>query len=338
MGSPGKDPQWREAERFAERHARTVLARLDVRVTNAPEGAPLDLLGVGFAARVEHQRHPVQRAAVEQLHDAAGTRTAVFYSRSGFDKTAVLWADDHRVALFGYADEGYAAPFNERARELVRRGQSESDHEVRVAVELVARYSVETRREARRRESEVVAEAIRAEDRSRREDERRRVERLRDEAVLARTLALLLLVRVDPSSLQATVARLAGSTAPAAVADAAPRLTSAELPVAVGLVRALVDEALAAFALLTPTAARGGTTDRVARRTAGRALDALDAALGVGTTGHVAPEAVVGHLHEAERCWRSLVAALVSAHAAAGPTLPTQRVAPGAAVLVPWAT
>ena len=47
-----------------------------------------------------------------------------------------------------------------------------------------------------------------------------------------------------------------------------------------------------------------------------RQLRALDAADGLGVAGHVAPEDVARHLHEAERCWRAVVAELVKAQGA----------------------
>ena len=101
MSAAGKDPHHREAERFAERHVRMVLARTDVRVSppDGPNG--VDLVGPDFVARVAHEHRPVERTDVEHLHDVAGTRATAFYSRSGYTKTAQLWADEHRVSLFG---------------------------------------------------------------------------------------------------------------------------------------------------------------------------------------------------------------------------------------------
>ncbi len=311
MSAAGKDPRRREAERFAERHARTVLARTGVRVA-LPDGPPgVDLEGPDLVARVDHEHRPVERDAVEQLHDAAGTRAAAFYSRSGYTKTAVLWADEHRVSLFGYTDDGYAAPFNQTARELVLRGQNESEHRVRSAAERVARHATEARLEAERFEREAHAAVLRAEEEEREAAERQRVERERDETVLGRTMALLLEMHLDPHTLPATVQRLAGSTVLTTLADGAHRLTAAERPAALALVRAMFDDAAAVLEVLTPAEGRDAPGYRATRSTIRRGLDSVDAAAGHRRTGHIAPDDVADHLRAAERRWRMVVDELV---------------------------
>ncbi|MEZ0448915.1 hypothetical protein [Cellulomonas sp. ICMP 17802] len=307
MSAAGKDPQWRDAERFAERHARTVLARTDVRVTPSGTATELDLLGSDFAGRVEHRRSPVERDDLEDLRSAAGASVAVFYSRSGYTKTAVLWAEEHRIALFGYTGTGYAAPMNQCAVELVRRGETESEQHVRAATELVARRATAARQEAERREREAHAQELRAENEAREVAERRRVERLRSETLLGRTVVLLLAIQLDPDALRSTVERLAQSTLVHAVADAAPRMPMNDRPHAVALVRSLFDDGAAALDVLTPPASRDGTPYRAARQVVERALDALDQAGGAGRVGHVAPETVAVQLRQVERCWRALV-------------------------------
>jgi hypothetical protein len=313
VGATAKDPQWRDAERFAERHARTVLARTDVRVTGPGSAVELDLVGIDFGARVEHRRSPVGRDDLESLRAAAGSSVAAFYSRSGFTKTAVLWADEHRIALFGYTDTGYASPANPWAVELVHRAQTESEHHVRVATELVSRRATVARREAERREREAFAEELRAEDDARRAAERRQVQRVRSETRLSRTVVLLLQIQLAPGTLTATVDRLAQSTMVAAVADSAERLSMGDRPHAVALVRSMFDDAAAALEVLTPPCTRDSTNYRTSAQAIDRGLDALDAANGVGAVGHIAPEVVASQLRTAERCWRALVGELSKA-------------------------
>lgn len=313
MSTTGKDPQWRDAERFAERHARTVLARTDVRVTGPGSAVELDLVGIDFAARVEHRRSPVGRSDLEDLRTAAGSFVAVFYSRSGYTKTAVLWAEEHHIGLFGYTDTGYASPANPFAVELVHRAQTESEHHVRAATEQVSRHANAARQEAERREREALALELRAEDEARRAAERRRVRRERSERVLGRTVALLLQIRIDPGTLAATVDRLSHSTIVAAVTDAADRLSMGDRPHAVALLRSMFDDAAAALEVLTPTTARDTANYRTSRAAIERGLDALDEADGIGAVGHVAPEHAATHLRAAEQSWRALVGELSKA-------------------------
>jgi hypothetical protein len=322
----GKDPQWRDAERFAERHARTVLARTDVRVTPMGTTTELDLIGADFAGRVEHRRSPVGRDDLEDLRSAAGASVAVFYSRSGYTKTAVLWAEEHRISLFGYTGTGYAAPVNQCAVELVARGQAESEQHVRVATELVARRATAARQEAERREREAHAEVLRAENEAREAAERRRIERVRSETLLGRTVVLLLAIQLDEHALRSTVERLSQSTLVSAVADASGRMPMSDRPHAVALVRSLFDDGAAALEVMTPMSARDTTSYRATRQSIDRALDALDGASGAGAVGHVAPDAVSALMHQAERCWRALVGELMRAvPAPPGSLVPSQR-------------
>ena len=175
----------------------------------AGHATELDLIGADFAGRVEHRRSPVGRDDLEDLRAAAGASVAVFYSRSGYTKTAVLWAEEHRIALFGYTDTGYAAPVNQCAVELVHRGQTESEQHVRVATELVARRATAARQAAERREREAHAEVLRAENEAREVAERRRVARARSETLLGRTVVLLLADPARPR--RARAARSSGS-------------------------------------------------------------------------------------------------------------------------------
>ena len=306
MSPAAKNPQWRDAERFAERHARTVLAFLDARVT-ATDDESFDLVGTDFVARVEHQRSPVERADIERLRAAARSGVAAFYSRSGYAKVAVLWAEEHRVALFGYTDTGYASPVNQCAADLVLRGQAESSRQVRTATEVVSRHATAVRLEAERRKREVLADALRAENAARDVAARQRIARARSETLLGRTVSLLLLMQVRPDALRHTVEHLAQSTIVSAVALSAQRLSLSERPHAVALVRSLVDDAAAALDVMTPDSARDTTSYRASRLAIERALDALDAADGLGHVGHVGPDDVAAQLHLVERSWRAVV-------------------------------
>ena len=205
---------------------------------------------------------------------------------------------------------GYASPANPCATELVQRAQAESEHHVRAATELVSRRANAARQEAERREREALALELRAEDEARRAAERRRVRRDRSERVLGRTVALLLQIQIEPGALAATVDRLEHSTIVAAVTDSADRLSMGDRPHAVALLRSMFDDAAAVLEVLTPPTARDTANYRTSRAAIERGLDALDAADGVGTVGHLAPEHVAVQLKAAEQAWRPLVAEL----------------------------
>ena len=309
MNQVAKNPQWRDAERFAERHARTVLAFVDVRVNVEPAtltDAILDLVGSDFSGRVEHQRSPVERAEIEQLRTAAGSTVAVFYSRAGFTKVAVLYAEEHRVALFGYSDSGFASPVNQCATDLVLRAQAESARQVRASTEIVARHATAARAEAERREREALADVLRAEHEAREVAERRRVTRARQETVLGRTVVLLLQLQVHPDALRGVVEHFAQSTVVSAVAVSAGQMSLAERPHAIALVRTLFDDAAAALEVLTPVTERDTTNYWASKQALERGLDALDAAAGQGSVGHIGPDDVSAQLRQAERCWRAV--------------------------------
>ncbi|MDM7831311.1 hypothetical protein [Cellulomonas edaphi] len=327
MSAAGRDPQWREAERFAERHARMVLALVDVRVT-PDDGSPVDLLGQDFAAMVDRSRAPVGTMPLERLRLAAGSRTAAFYSRSGYAKTALLWADRHAVALFAYTDDGYAAPVNEAARELIERGHADSERKVLVEIAQVSRLANEQRAALERREREAYAAALRETEREQAAERARRAARERAEAVLGRTVALLLRVRLDTHALSTTVKTLAESPVADAVADASRRLTMFERPAALARVRAQFIDAAAALDVITPPSGRDASSYRAARRAVDDGLDALDEASGEHTSGHVAPDVVGAALRRAARSWQIVVAEVVrAAPAPPPPTVPTQRAA-----------
>ncbi|WP_029287027.1 hypothetical protein [Cellulomonas sp. HZM] len=326
MGAVGRDPRWREAQRFAERHARLVLARVDVHASVA--GDDVDLVGLDFAGLVDRSRSPVDTRQLEHLRIVAGARTAVFYSHSGFAKTAVLWADRHAVALFAYTDEGFATPVNVAARDLVHAGQETSEREVLLGISRVSRHATEVRALMERREREAAAAALREGERSREAEHRRRMQRDRREAVLGRTVALLVRLQVDPDAMAGTVERLATSSVADAVADAAQRLTLFERPAALELVRAEFYDGAAALEVVTSPADREGSSYRAARRAVDNGLDALDDAAGEHVTGHVAPDVVASELRRAARCWQVLVDEVARAAplpATPEPGVPQQR-------------
>jgi hypothetical protein len=128
--------------------------------------------------------------------------------------------------------------------------------------------------------------------------------------VLGRTVALLLQIQIEPGALAATVDRLEHSTIVAAVTDSAARLSMGDRPHAVALLRSMFDDAAAVLEVLTPPSARDTANYRTSRAAIERGLDALDAADGVGTVGHLAPEHVAAQLKVAEAAWRPLVSEL----------------------------
>lgn len=325
MSAAGRDPQWREAERFAERHARMVLALVDVRVT-PDDGSTVDLLGDDFAAMVDRSRAPVDITPLERLRISAGARTAAFYSRSGYAKTALLWADRHAVALFAYTDDGYAAPVNQAARDLMDRAHADSERKVLTEIAQVSRHANELRAQLEARERDAYLAVLRENERARAAEAARRVARERSESVLGRTVALLLQVQLDSEALTRTVKTLAESSVVDAVADAAGRLTMFERPAALARVRLDFLEVAAALDVITPPAGRQASSYRAARRAVEDGLDALDEAGGEHVSGHVAPDVVARELRRAARSWQIVVDEVVRAAPPLTPTVPTQRV------------
>jgi hypothetical protein len=118
-------------------------------------------------------------------------------------------------------------------------------------------------------------------------------------------------MRLDPDALPTAVQRLARSTVIGALADSAHRLSATGRGPALSLVRSLFDDAAAVLEVLTPVEGQDFPGYRVARTTIRRGLDAIDAASGMHSTGHVSSDDVAQHLRAAERRWRAVVAELV---------------------------
>ena len=327
MSTAGRNPAWREAERLAERHARTVLARLDVHVATDPADGLLDLVGGDFAALVVHERSPVTRELLERLHAGAGDRTTACYARAGFEKTATIWADERRVALFGYTDAGHTAAMNSTAHELVERARADSEQRVKSAVEVVTRHVVAMREEAERLDREARAAALRAQEEGRRRSQRQRRQRQHDEAALSRCVVLLLEARLRPDAIHLAVQRLAMSPVVETVADTAPRLSMTERAHSIEIVRSLFDDAAGVIEATTPVSQHDTPQYRAARLWVQRAHDALDAADGRDVPGHVSPDEVAEHLQYVDRCWRALVTELAKVDVA--PQLPRPRIPVG---------
>ncbi|GEL94663.1 hypothetical protein [Cellulomonas composti] len=329
MSTAGRNPAWREAERLAERHARVVLARLDVRVTSEPDDPQLDLVGADFAAIVVHERLPVTRETLERLHHHAGGRTAACYARAGYAKTATLWAEERRIALFGYTDAGHTAAMNTAAHELVTRAQTDSEQRVRTAVEVVTRHAVQMREEAERRDREARAAALREQEDGRRRSRARRRQREHDEAALSRSMVLLLEAQLRPGALDVAIQRLALSPVVETVADTAPRLSLSERAHAIDIVRWLFDEAAGVLEATTPRSEQETPHYRAARLMIQRAHVALDAADGQDVAGHVSPDEVAEQLTYVDRCWRGLLGELVKSVTPPVHEIPRPRVSVG---------
>lgn len=308
MSTAGRDPRPDEAERLAEQHARLALAVVDARLA-ARDG--VDLVGPDLAAAVRRDLAPVERQQVQDLREAAGSRTAVLYSRSGFTRTAVLWADQHAVGLFAYTDAGFVAPANQHARELLARAQALAEERVRAGTAAIAQGATAAREQQRLRDQAAHAAALRAEQTRRTQQERARRERQRAETVLGRSMGLLLEVRLDAGATAARVHRLAACTTVREVAERAAGLSSAERPHAVAPVRELFDEAAAVLDVLTPAEGRASSAYRSAHAAVVRAWDLLDDAEGLHVMGHVAPDEVAAGLAQVEHLWRVVLGELL---------------------------
>ena len=78
-----------------------------------------------WAVQVKHTAKRVGRPAVQQLVGAALTlgREPVLFSTSGFSAPAVVYADEHDVALLELALDGSATRINRRARRVGKRSR-----------------------------------------------------------------------------------------------------------------------------------------------------------------------------------------------------------------------
>jgi hypothetical protein len=113
---------WQMAEALAAWHMRTIGFE-GAAVTRAGADGGLDVVSNEAVAQVKHySTSPIGAPAVQQLRGAANPSTrALFYSLSGFTKSAMAFADSANVALFHYDESGHVRPTNLAAERLEHR-------------------------------------------------------------------------------------------------------------------------------------------------------------------------------------------------------------------------
>lgn len=121
---------WQQAEEFAAWHMRS-LGFDDARTTNAGRDAGVDVRARDAVAQVKYQTSAIGRPAVQQLRGAAHEIPwALFYAQSGYSDLAVVYADQSRVALFEYSDDGRVRAANVGARYLLDAQAKNTDPSV----------------------------------------------------------------------------------------------------------------------------------------------------------------------------------------------------------------
>jgi hypothetical protein len=115
---------WQDAEAAAARWLRRAGCRR-VELTGGSADGGIDVVTADWAVQVKHTAKRVGRPAVQQLVGAALTlgREPVLFSTSGFSAPAVVYADEHDVALLELALDGSATRINRRARRVGKRSR-----------------------------------------------------------------------------------------------------------------------------------------------------------------------------------------------------------------------
>lgn len=79
---------------------------------DGPDGG-VDVVGSGVVAQVKWWSAPVGISEVQRLRGTAhSTYVAAFYSRSGYTRSAIAWADTAAVALFAFDETGTVSAVN----------------------------------------------------------------------------------------------------------------------------------------------------------------------------------------------------------------------------------
>ncbi|QDC12713.1 hypothetical protein E2561_00570 [Rhodococcus ruber] len=112
----------REAEENAAVHMRK-LGFPDAAVTDEGPDGGIDVRSSGAVAQVKLWFRPVGSPALQQLYGARGTarHEMLFFAHSGYSKPAVLYADQHSIALFTFDTDGNITAHNDSARALVKQ-------------------------------------------------------------------------------------------------------------------------------------------------------------------------------------------------------------------------
>lgn len=111
---------WREAEAVACSWLREMGYR-DATVTPAGADAGVDIRGRKVVGQVKWQGTPTGRPTVQQLAGAAAheRKTGAFFSRAGYTRDAVGWAEKHGLALFSIDDTGAVRASTTPAKRLL---------------------------------------------------------------------------------------------------------------------------------------------------------------------------------------------------------------------------
>ena len=113
---------WRGAEFLAMAHMQ-LIGYPDARETGPGSDGGIDVQATGGIAQVKMLARPVGRPAVDMLVGAAGQgrkRDLPFYSRRGYTKQAVQFADGEGVMLFQFNESGDVRAVNRAARNTLR--------------------------------------------------------------------------------------------------------------------------------------------------------------------------------------------------------------------------
>ncbi|WP_436528785.1 restriction endonuclease [Actinoplanes sp. HUAS TT8] len=117
----GPPADWREAERMAQRHMRNH-GFPDARLTGDGADGGIDVIARAAVAQVKMQAKPVGPQVVRQLRGAKPQLDRhLFYSTSGYTKSALATADEIGVSLFVINQRGVIEPINRSAVEMTRR-------------------------------------------------------------------------------------------------------------------------------------------------------------------------------------------------------------------------
>jgi HJR/Mrr/RecB family endonuclease len=101
------------------------MGALSARVTSYTQDGGIDVLSARYVAQVKHQTAAVGAPPVRQLFGVAVSldRGALFFSRSGFTRAAIQFADATNVALLAYNEmSGDVAPRSIAARDVLGHG------------------------------------------------------------------------------------------------------------------------------------------------------------------------------------------------------------------------
>lgn len=115
---------WRQAELHAAAHMR-VLGFTDAQATVAGADNGIDILATDAVGQVKHLAKQVGRPDLQRLVGAAAKRRRIFYSRQGYARPAIVYADANNMALFSYDALWNYQPVNNLATAMAAVGVSD---------------------------------------------------------------------------------------------------------------------------------------------------------------------------------------------------------------------